>query len=215
MWRWSVLQVLLHIEVAAGGKLIVPLLAETPYEWVFEELINAHFVFAAEHFGAFADFPSVIVDRGERVVFLDACRVEIARDGLLEVDAALTVGAVDGALAHATRSIAGKDAVFAVDYGGDKFAVGVEIGNAIFLDFPLCLRQQVVPNVGQNFLEFLELIVGYRCSGVALDAASAFAGIDVAAKESFGQFGADHGVAYLKHSVQNLCFDLEWRVLLS
>lgn len=215
MWRRSVFQILLYIEVAASGELIVPLLPETPYERIFEELINAHFVFASEHFGTFADFPSVIVDSGESGVFLDAHRVEIARDGLLEIDAALAVGAVDGTLAHASRSIAGEDAVFAVDDGGDELTVGVEISNAVFLDFSLCLRQQIVPDVGQNFLEFLELIVGYWCSGIALDAAGALAGIDVATKESFGQFGADHGVAYLKHGVQNLCFDLEWRVLLS
>ena len=72
-WRirthtWSValvFEVGFYVEVAVGGEFVVPLFAEALYEGLSEELIEADFVFATNHFSAFANFPAVIVDSGE------------------------------------------------------------------------------------------------------------------------------------------------------
>ena len=55
----------------------------------------------------------------------------------------------------------------------------------------MCLGQQVVPYSRQNLFEFFEFVVGDWGSGIAFNAASSLAGIDVAAKEALENSGVD------------------------
>ena len=119
------------------GEFVVPGLAEAADERFFEELVGAQAEFAAEDFGATADFPPVEVDGGEVGVLLEADGVEVAGDGLVEVDTALAVGAFDGAVAHAARFEAGEHTVATIDDGGDEVALLVDICHAVFADFAL------------------------------------------------------------------------------
>lgn len=80
------------------GEFVIPIFAETGDEWLAEELVGADSAGAPEHFGAFADFPAVVVHSGCAVgKLLDARRIEVAGNGFAECDAPFAECFLNGA----------------------------------------------------------------------------------------------------------------------
>ena len=88
---------MLDVELAIRDKFVVPFLSEAVDEGLSQELIDADALATAQHLGALADFPAVVVDDGAVGMHLDACRIEVAGDGFAPTDAPSAVGLLDGA----------------------------------------------------------------------------------------------------------------------
>ena len=108
-------------------QLGIPIFAEAADERFFQELIDREVLFLSFEDGHLAYVPTVVVEGTVGAVLAYANGIEVARDGLIEGDATLTIGALDGAVAAATLVVAGEDTVLAVHDGGDEFATGVMV----------------------------------------------------------------------------------------
>ena len=129
----------------------------------------------------------MVIHGSKRLVLFHSHWVEIARNGFTPVEFALAVCLVDGADAHAARQIGGKHAILAVNNLGNDFAFGVEIAHPMLLNLLLRAWKQVVPNHGEHFFQFFKLFFGDWSPCVALNAACAQAGINIAAEKAFGK----------------------------
>ena len=166
-------------------QLGIPVFAEAADEGFFQELIDREVFFLSFEDGHLAYVPTVVVEGTVGAVLAYANGIEVARYGLVERHAALSVGALDGAVAAFTLVVAGEHAVLAIDDGGHEFATGVVVGDALTLDDLAGLGQQLVPYLGQQGLDLFHLVGGDGCARIALDAAGTVATLKVAQKLLF------------------------------
>ena len=137
----------------------------------------------------------------------DADGVEGTGDGFLPTEFSGTVGGVDGTEGTTgttcLASIGGQvgityeDAVFAVDDGGDEFAVAVGIDNSVLFYFCLCLAGYVWPNDVFGMFQFCYFVKGYRGSCVAFDATDAMTTCQVATEVNLKDVEGYEGVLNL------------------
>ena len=189
--------ILFEIELACLFELGIPCFAEAACEWLLEELVEAHAFGSPQHFGSLADFPSVEVDSRVAREFLQTQRIEVARNGLVEINATGAIGFLDSALAHSPLAIACEDAVATVDNLCHQVAFFVDVAYALLFNHFFCLWHEVVPNFRQSFLDFVVLLTGDRRTGITLDATFAEALAEVANKEAFHYVEAHESILYL------------------
>ena len=114
--------------------LLPPFLAESAYEWFFEELVYRHLKFLAQFEGWSAHIPFVHVDRNHVAYLREADRIEGARDGFAPFRAPFSMGPLGGAEAATCRIVAREYAVLAAHNAGDEVALFVRIGHALRID---------------------------------------------------------------------------------
>jgi hypothetical protein len=121
-------------------KLGIPILSKAADKGLFEELVDGKVFLLSFEYGHLAHIPTVVVEGAVGTIFTHTNRVEVTRYRLVERYSTLTIGTLDGAVAASTLVVAGEHAVFAIDDGGDKFAAGVVIRDALTLDDFACFR---------------------------------------------------------------------------
>ena len=89
----------------------------------------------------------------------------------------------------------------ALDESRHFVALAVDVAHAVGLDFALCRRQEVVPYFGEYLADGVGFARFERRAGIAVEAALAVAGVEVAAKEALGKVEAYEGVLYLEHKL--------------
>ena len=97
----------------------------------------------------------------------------------------LAISLVSGAITAAVGTIAGEHTVAAIDNARNEIALAVGVGHALMVDGGLCLGAELRPYVVEHALKLAHLVEGERGTTVALNAALALAGVEVAAK-AFG-----------------------------
>ena len=183
-----------------GAEFIVPRLAETTNEGVFQELINFKTQATTVFDGRAANVPTVVLQPYE-----SACKAFFANGikrtgyGFAPLGATFAKGLVGGAKAATFGAVTGEHAVLAVDDASHEVAFAIGIGHAFAVDDALGSSTEIVPHIVEHVFEFAHFVEGKGGSAVAFNAANAFAGIKVAAK-MFGQnFGGENYVAYLQY----------------
>ena len=108
-------------------QLGIPIFAETADEGFLEELVDGKVLLLSLEHSHFAYVPAVVVEGTVGTILAHTDGVEVARYGLVEGDASLAIGTLNGAVAAAPLVVAGEHAVLAIDDGGHEFATGVMI----------------------------------------------------------------------------------------
>ncbi len=177
--------------LASEGQLVVPFLSETADERFAQELIDTDALRTSEYLGTLADFPAVVVDGGERGVFLNPQWVEMAGDGFVEINLAFAESLLESAEAHAIGAVAGEHTVLALDNLSDEVALDVAVGHAFLFNSLFGSGEKIVPYLREHTLDLLFLLIRDRSTGIALDATFTEAFFEVAAKEAFNHVEGD------------------------
>ena len=93
-----------------------------------------------------------------------------------------------------------EDAITAIDYRGDKIAVGIGVCHPVLFYFAESGRSQKVLDGVEHGFDRLLLARSKGRAGIALDTTGAEARIKIAHEESFDKIQGDKGVFYLKHN---------------
>jgi hypothetical protein len=104
-----------------------------------------------------------------------------------KVDPLFVKGFFDGAPAYSLRVVTGKDTVFSIHKGGDRFAAFVGISHSLLINHFLSLGRKVVPKFGQEALEQVKFVFFQRRTGVAVNTAITFASRQIAKEIAFDQ----------------------------
>ena len=161
-------------------ELSIPIFAEAADEGLLQELIDGEVLLLTFEYGHLAYVPAVVVERFVRTIVTHTDGIEVTRDGLIEGYTSLAVGAFDGAVATATLIVAGKHTILAIHNRGNKFTTRVVVRDTLTLYDFACLRQQLVPYLGQQSLHLFHLIGCDGRTSITFDTASTIATLKVA-----------------------------------
>ena len=93
--------------------------------------------------------------------------------------------------------IACKHTVLTSDNACDQVAVAVGISHTLAVQDSLRRSREVIPHHIERSLQIADFIEGYRCAGVAFDAACALAHVKIAAELYRENIGRNKYVSYL------------------
>ena len=173
------------------AEFVVPFLPEAADEGFAEELIETDATFCAQADGILADVPAMVVEARQCPQLLLADRVEVATDGSLSQETAM-------------RS--SESAVAAANDARDQFALGVGIGNALFVDDRLCTSRKLRPQSIELCLNVCYFIHCDRRSGITFLTTSPVTAVNIAAEILRQDVRMENDIAYLDEITKRLVF---------
>ena len=193
-------------------KSVIPSISELTNQRLFQEFIQRNTFFFAESLRGHAHAPLVIHYMCEAVFFHQPDGVEVAADGLPEVDFAFFVSLFDGAECRPIFMEIHESALFSVDELRCQSAEVVVVVNVVVLDGFDAFRTHVRLYSVDVFFNDPNFIGLERSASVASHTAFALAACQLAAETSIQELVGYYYVVDDNHAAKIQLFSLEFRV---